>query len=77
MRNNIDKADYPTKDKLMRDKEARENFESKILCMTGYVPDSDPYWQKIRQELEGTERFLEDPPSYGSRIPQNAIFFQT
>ena len=44
--------------------------------MTGYVPDSDPYWQKIRQELEGTERFLEDPPSYGSRIPQNAIFFQ-
>ena len=43
MRNNIDKADYPTKDKLMRDKEARENFESKILCMTGYVPDSDPY----------------------------------
>ena len=77
MCNNSDKSDLPTKGELMRDKGKRQELESKVLCMTSHVRDSDSYWQKIGQELVGTERYLEDPPSYGSRTPQNAIFFQT
>ena len=77
MCNKIDKSDLPTKGELMRDKAKREDLESKVLSMKSNVKDSDAFWQKVYQDLVGTERYLEDPPVYGSRTPQNAIFFQT
>ena len=58
----------------MHDTKRRQELESKVLCMTSHVKDSDSLWQKICQDLGGTERYLEGPSLYGSRIPQNAIF---
>ena len=71
----VDKSELPTKDELMRDKGKREELESKVLCMTSNVRDSDAYWQKQRQDLIGSARYFEDPPVYRGITPQNAIFF--
>ena len=73
----IDRSCLPTKDELIRDRNKREELESKILCISYNVTDSDPFWRRQCQDVVGATRWLEDPPVYRERTPQNAIVFQT
>ena len=73
----VDKSDLPTKEYSIRDKQKREELESKIFSMTPYMKGSDRYWHKKSEDVDGANRYFEDPPPYRERMPLSILFFQT